>query len=366
MTVDPMITNAALHMDGVSRRFGKTQALKAVNLTVPTGSFVVLLGAAGAGKTTTMRIAAGLEDADEGAVLLRGIDVDGVQPKDRDIAMIFDNLALYPNKTGYENLANPLKIRKMAQHAVDERVHAVSSTLRIGHILKRLPKTMSGGERQRVALGRALVREPKLFLLDEPLSSLDAMLRVELRAELKRLQQEHGYSFLLATPDFNEALAVADTIVMLVEGEIRQVASPQEIYETPVDRDVARFVGAPEINLLPAEVVAGDDGRHLELLGASLRLPAGRLNFNGDFQAGIRPEHVQIDPSGAGALRASVVDIEPLGHLSALTLGIGHEHLRVTLAASQAEQMIPGSTVGVDIALDFLIAFERDTGRRLD
>ncbi|MBO6757236.1 MAG: ABC transporter ATP-binding protein [Roseibium sp.] len=357
---------AALHMSGVSRSFGNRPALKNVSLNVPSGAFVVLLGAAGAGKTTTLRIAAGLEDTDEGSVLLNGVDADGLQPKDRDVAMIFDNLALYPNKTGYENVSNPLKVRNVPRDAIDQRVHAVAGTLRIGHVLKRLPKTMSGGERQRVALGRALVREPKLFLLDEPLSSLDAMLRVELRTELKRLQQEHGYSFLLATPDFQEALAVADTIVMLVDGEVRQVASPQDIYDAPADRDVARFVGAPEINLIPATACATMSDRRLDLLGASFITAPGFADIDGEFEAGIRPEHIRIEHPNNSAIRAEVLDIEPLGMRSAVTLKASEIQLRATLSAAKAQAFSRGATVGVELALDRVLAFDRSTGRRID
>ena len=363
-----MSTHSALQMNGVSRAFGDNQAIRDLTLTVPSGAFVVLLGAAGAGKTTTLRIAAGLEDLDDGTVMLNGQDADGLQPKDRDVAMIFDNLALYPNRTGFENIANPLRIRKMPTAEIEARVNAISSTLRINHILKRLPKTMSGGERQRVALGRALVREPGLFLLDEPLSSLDAMLRVELRAELKRLQQDHGYSFLLATPDFQEALAVADKIVMLVAGEVRQVATPEAIYEDPADRDVARFVGAPEINLIPAEFRGGSDG-HMKLLGGDYAIPsllADGFPANANaFEAGLRPEHLQIVRTGDTAARAIIADIEPLGVQAAVTLVSDSDQLRTTIPESDALHLSLGTEVGVLPQLDKMIAFDPETGRRM-
>lgn len=363
-----MTGHPALHMSGISRAFGDIQALSNLDLTVPRGAFVVLLGAAGAGKTTTLRIAAGLEDIDDGLVLLDGEDADGLQPKDRDIAMIFDNLALYPNRTGFDNIANPLKIRKLQKSEIDTRVRAVSKTLRIGHILKRLPKTMSGGERQRVALGRALVREPGLFLLDEPLSSLDAMLRVELRAELKRLQQEHGYSFLLATPDFQEALAVADTIVMLVAGEVRQVGTPESIYDDPADLDVARFVGAPEINLLRADFRGGNDGR-IRFLGGEHDVPDSLAKIfpasGNSFKAGLRPEHLTLVQTGDAPTRATVVDIEPLGVKAAVTLFSAEDQLRTTIPASEALHLTLGTEVGVLPELDKMMAFDPETGRRI-
>lgn len=357
---------SVLKVERVTKLFGNLPALSDVSLDVPRGEFIVVLGAAGAGKTTLLRIIAGLEDPDLGHVLIDGEDMDGHEPKDRDVAMIFDNLALYPNKTGFDNIAHPLRVRKRDRQAIEEQVHAVAATLQISHILSRLPKTMSGGERQRVALGRALVRDPRLFLLDEPLSSLDAMLRVELRAELKRLQQEHHYSFLLATPDFTEALAVADTIVMLVRGEVRQVGSPQEIYENPVDRDVARFVGAPEINLIQAQI-SGAGGRELAMLGHSFASPAGLTKTLGSvrFEAGLRPEHLKLTKPGPSAAAAEITDIEPLGIQSAITLNASGDIIRTTVPAAAAESMQVGETLGVEPALDRLLAFDSDTGKRL-
>lgn len=363
-----MIDQPALSLSAVAKRFGRVEALAGIDLTVPRGAFVVLLGAAGAGKTTTLRIAAGLEDPDEGHVSLHGRDVDGLQPKDRDVAMIFDNLALYPNRVGYDNIASPLRIRGLGKAEIERRVHDVSATLRIGHVLKRLPKTMSGGERQRVALGRALVREPGLFLLDEPLSSLDAMLRVELQAELKRLQKQHGYSFLLATPDYAEALAIADRIVMLIDGRVRQVGTPQEIYDAPVDRDVARFVGAPEINLLPAELDPVGEGA-LRLCGGEFSVPAALRPDAGSlpatFDAGLRPEHIRLTPDDGRPARAEVIDIEPLGAQAAVTLSRGADSIRATLSAANAGDLSLGTWVGLDPRIDHLVAFDSQTGHRL-
>ena len=242
------------------------------------------------------------------------------------------------------------------------------ATLRIGHVAKRLPKTMSGGERQRVALGRALVRDPAIFLLDEPLSSLDAMLRIELRAELRRLQRELGRTFLMTTPDFAEAMAVADTVVMLRAGRVVQIAAPQVLYDDPVDREVARFVGSPEINLVTAEA-SGEEGGRLHLAGATVALPStlarGLPGAGCRFEAGIRPEHLAIaDPAGAD-IRAQVIDVEPLGLQSTVTVRNTATDLRVVLPAADARRLATGETVGFSLATQRLFAFDPNSGRRI-
>ncbi|MEL6316216.1 MAG: ABC transporter ATP-binding protein, partial [Pseudomonadota bacterium] len=303
------MTDLVLSAQGLSKRFGRgVQALEGVDLALPEASFVALLGPAGAGKTTLLRTLAGLEIPDAGRVLIHGRDATALEPKDRDVAMIFDSLALYPNKTGAENIASALKIRGAPPEEIEAKTAAVAETLKVRHILKRLPRTMSGGERQRIALGRALVRDPAFFLLDEPLSSLDAQLRVELRAELRRLQRERRATILYATPDYAEALAVADMVVVLLEGRVRQVAPPQTLYDAPVDRDVARFVGAPEINLVAADYDPAEGGR---LRLGPLRAPAvaaHRRIFNGAparFDAGVRPEALTVAPPDPAAGRAA-------------------------------------------------------------
>jgi multiple sugar transport system ATP-binding protein len=358
----------ALRARGLTKRFGATQALDGLDVELPEGAIVVLLGPAGAGKTTALRVMAGLEPPDAGAVEIGGRDATALAPKDRDVAMIFDSLALYPDKTGFDNLATPLRIRGMAAAAVRQRVELIAETLRITHILGRKPRGMSGGERQRIALGRALVREPVLFLLDEPLSSLDAQLRVELRAELRRLQAARGASFLYATPDFAEAMAVGDSVAMLLQGRVRQVAPPQTLYDQPADRDVARFVGAPEINLAPAEYDPGDAGR-VRIAGiVAAAAPLHRRLFDGAairFEAGLRPEHVLLADPGTGAADARVVDMEPLGLRAAVTVDTGLGHLRATVPGDRAGQFPIGAPVSVRFALDRSLCFDPADGRRL-
>lgn len=360
----------ALQVANLNKSYRGKAALRDIGFTVPPASFTAILGPAGAGKTTTLRLIAGLETPDSGDVILAGQNAVHQQPKDRDIAMIFDNIALYPNKSGFENIASPLVIRKEPKKQIEQKVAEIAATLQISHILGRLPKTMSGGERQRIALGRALIRSPQLFLLDEPLSSLDAKLRIELRAELRRLQQDLGYTFLLATPDFQEALAIADTVIMLSEGEVVQIGAPQELYDKPINRNVAQFIGAPQINLLETRWVVSGDETHIHFAG-SAHTPPPHFRYTAgleqsSFELGIRPENFKITTPDAGAIKGTVVDIEPLGLKSVLTLESSEAEFRLTTASSVSSGIEIGQTVGVDIVdSSKLLAFNKDTGNRL-
>jgi ABC-type sugar transport system ATPase subunit len=359
---------AALEVCGLSKAFGKNAALNDIGFAVPEGSLTVLLGSAGAGKTTTLRLIAGLDRPDSGRVVMRGCDMTALEPKDRDIAMIFDNLALYPDKTGFANIASPLSIRGAEKSDIENRVAQISSTLRIAHVLNRLPKTMSGGERQRVALGRALIRKPGLFLLDEPLSSLDAMLRIELRAELKRLQRDLGATFLLATSDFSEALAVADSVIMLRGGRIVQVATAQSLYDDPVDREVARFVGTPEINLLEAVYEPASQGT-IRVAGASIagltRLQKSLPKGGGPFEIGIRPEQLKLSPLEAAPIQARVFDVEPLGLRSMLTVKNEEAEMRLVIDAGAVRGYEVGDAVGINVIDANLLAFDTVSGIRI-
>lgn len=362
------MTRTVLSAHAVTRRFGKTTALDSLDLSLEEGAFMALLGPAGAGKTTTLRILAGLDTPDEGRIEIDGVDATALEPRDRDVAMIFDSLALYPQKTGFENIANPLRVARVPRAEISRRVAAVAETLQVSNILDRTPRTMSGGEKQRIALGRGLVREPAYFLLDEPLSSLDAKLRVQLRAELRRLQRERNATFLFATPDFTEAMAVADRVAVLIGGRIRQIGAPQKIYDTPVDRDVARFVGAPEINLLAAEYAPADGGT---IRVAGLTLPAAAAHaslFNGaatDFEVGLRPERVRLGLSGEGPANARVIDSEPLGLKAAVTVDTGVAQIRATIPEQDALGLVLGTPVSVSFEPEQSLSFDARTGHRL-
>jgi len=356
-----------LQVTGLKKHFRGNPAVDDISFSIPPASLTVILGPAGAGKTTTLRLIAGLETPDSGRITLSGKNALALQPKDRDVAMIFDNIALYPDKTGYQNIASPLVIRKETRKAIEEKVGQISATLKIAHILERLPKTMSGGERQRIALGRALIRSPRLFLLDKPLSSLDAKLRIELRAELRRLQQELGYTFLLTTPDFQEALAVADTVLLLRDGRIIQAAPPQTLYDAPVDKAAAQFIGAPGINIVDAGLVDRTGETTLAFAGTHCPLPstlAHRQPCPEDgIELGIRPENLTLAPAGAGMIRGRLTDIEPLGLKAVLTVQNDAAQLRFMVENAQTRRLEIGAAVGLDLVdPGAMLVFDKKSG----
>jgi multiple sugar transport system ATP-binding protein len=352
---------------GLTKRYGAKMALDEVSFLAADGGFTVILGPGGAGKTTTLRLLAGLEPQTKGSIFLDGREVSRLAPRERDMAMIFDNLALYPNKNGYENLASPLVQRKRPVGEIRQKVFAMAEKLNLTLVLDRLPKTMSGGEKQRLALGRALVREPRFFLLDEPLSSVDAPLRFKLRSELKRLQKKEGHSFLMATPDFAEALAVGDLIIMLHEGKVVQIGGPADIYDRPVDTRTALFVGSPQINLLKATAAEGE----LKFLGLTQPCPPALAQalgaYAGEFTLGLRPENAAIlvnpaepEPGAAGGV-APLVDVESLGRTLAATVKVGEELLTVLAASDLLSQATIGDLVAFQVKdLGALQAFRPD------
>ncbi len=361
------MSSPVLSVRNLTRHFGAIRAVDGVDLTLNHEEFLVLLGPAGAGKTTTLRLIAGLEVPSAGQVLIRGVDATAFEPKDRDVAMIFDSLALYPNKSGFENIASPLRIAGTDPAAVEARVTTLAETLQVSHILSRMPRTMSGGERQRIALGRALVRDPAFFLLDEPLSSLDAKLRIELRAELRRLQRDRGAAFLCATPDFAEAMAIADRVVVMIGGRVRQVAPPQTLYDAPADREVARFVGTPEINLLPAEFDPAASAVRVAGLHAAA-IPALSSMFNGQrarFEAGLRPEQVIVEDANGQTPNGRIIDSEPLGLRTALTVETDGAQIRATVPERTAAALGVGAPVSVTLDMAGSLAFDLSDGRRI-
>ena len=360
-------TAPVLHVESATKSFRSTKALSEVDFVVPEASLTVILGPAGAGKTTILRMIAGLERPDSGRVVLGGQDVGRWEPRDRNVAMIFDNLALYPNKSGYGNIASPLVIKKEKEAAIKERVEAIAKTLQISHVLGRLPKTMSGGEKQRVALGRALIRTPQLFLLDEPLSSLDAKLRIELRVELRRMQRDHGYTFLMATPDYHEALAIADTVIMLNHGKVVQVDRPQVLYDSPADRETAIFIGSPQINLLESVFLADSGDLLISAAGVTMKPPehlARVLRDKGDcFELGIRPENLLLTDAGAAPINGVLVDIEPLGPKSVATVQVKDAEFRVLINSRTVPGLELHQPIGVELAnSQRMLAFDLSTG----
>jgi multiple sugar transport system ATP-binding protein len=317
---------ASIRLDGITKTFGPVTALNDVSFEVKDGEFFTLLGPPGAGKTTTLRTIVGLEKPDAGDVYLDDEKVTEVWPGDRDIAIVFQNLALYPDKTVYNNLAFPLRQRKTSKAEIEQRVQTAAKTLHIEHLLKRKPAKLSGGERQRVALGRAIVRDPRAYLFDEPISALDALLRLEMRTELKRLQRELKRTLVYVTHDQVEAMSMADRIAVLREGQIQQIDLPENIYHRPANRFVATVVGSPPMNFIPA-TISWPEGRLRaanELVAISAPAPgATDLAEGSACFIGVRPEDVHIETNGAPGIPAKVYVTEPLGGETVVDLELG-------------------------------------------
>jgi len=338
----------------VTKRFPTVTALDDVSFSFQRGEFFVLLGPTGAGKTTTLRIIAGLEKHDSGTVILDGQEVSTHTPAERDVAFVFQQYSLYPTMTVYDNLAFPLRspLRNTPEDVIKVKVEEAAEKLRITQLLKRKTAQLSGGEMQRVAIGRAIVRNPRLFLMDEPLSNLDAKLRESLRVELKHLQKTQGSTTLFVTHDQVEALTMADRIAVLDKGRIAQQGTPDEIYDRPANTFVAQLVGTPRINLLPAARANGT----VRVQGSCVAVPAPRMALPERFLLGIRPEDVR--PSAGGSCSARVKLIEPLGVETILHLQDDEQTL-LSLVPGMAPQKV-GDTVTFDIVKEKLHFFSED------
>ncbi len=302
---------ATLTLSAVKKQFGGTQVLHGIDLDVEDGEMIVVVGASGCGKSTLLRIVAGLESPTSGTVRIDGRDVTALEPADRDIAMVFQNYALYPHMSVFDNMAYGLRIRGQSATEIRRRVNEAAEMLEIGALLTRKPRQLSGGQRQRVAMGRAVVREPKLFLFDEPLSNLDAKLRVQMRAEIRRLQKRLGVTSLFVTHDQVEAMTLGDRLVVMHQGRAAQVASPMQVWGQPEDTYVAGFIGSPAMNFLAATLAQGGAGATLKAGPTEIFADAPRPGAEGrKLTIGIRPEHVVI---GEGGLPLQVDLVEPLG-----------------------------------------------------
>ncbi|TFU17600.1 ABC transporter ATP-binding protein [Thermus tengchongensis] len=314
---------AKVKLEHVWKRFGKVVAVKDFNLETDDGEFVVFVGPSGCGKTTTLRMIAGLEEISEGRIFIGDRLVNDVPPKDRDIAMVFQNYALYPHMNVYENMAFGLRLRRYPKDEIDRRVKEAARILKIEHLLNRKPRELSGGQRQRVAMGRAIVREPKVFLMDEPLSNLDAKLRVEMRAEIAKLQRRLGVTTIYVTHDQVEAMTLGHRIVVMKDGEIQQVDTPLNLYDFPANRFVAGFIGSPSMNFIRARVEAQGEKVYLVAPGFRVRAnpvlaQAVRPYSGKEVWMGIRPEHLGLKgytviPEEENVLRGEVEVAEPLG-----------------------------------------------------
>ncbi|MDF2116054.1 ABC transporter ATP-binding protein [Roseiarcaceae bacterium H3SJ34-1] len=371
---------AGVGIEAISKSYGGIPVLRGVSLDVRDGEFLTLLGPSGCGKSTLLRIIAGLEIQDGGEIAIGGRPVDGARPKRRDVAMVFQSYALYPHMTVAANMALPLRMRRLsrwqrlpligpllpgaraATARIEEEVRRTAAALEIGHVLERRPGQLSGGQRQRVAVGRAMVRQPAVFLMDEPLSNLDAKLRVTMRAEIKELHRRLGTTFIYVTHDQAEAMTLSDRVAVMLGGELLQVAAPQEIYADPADRRVAEFIGSPRINLIPAKV---RDAGAVEIAGERIAVATG-LPAGSQVTLGIRPEALFPAMPDERGFHGHVRLVEHLGsdlyvHLDAAGMA---EPLIARLRAERAPDLAIGMPLRLTARTGHILLFDAD-GRRL-
>ena len=362
---------ATVTFENVNKNFGDFQAVKDLNLEIGDGEFMVLVGPSGCGKTTSLRMIAGLEEISSGTLKIGDRVVNDVPPKDRDIAMVFQSYALYPHMSVRENLAFGLKLRKVPKAEIERRVNEAAETIQLQKLLDRKPKELSGGQRQRVALGRAIVREPAVFLMDEPLSNLDAKLRVQTRAEIARLHQRLKTTVVYVTHDQVEAMTMGTRIAVMNEGLIEQVGTPQALYDTPVSRFVAGFIGSPSMNFV--EVHMDGTGEAARLVGPadwSIPLPpryrdAATPRAGKTLVAGFRPEHLDVGEGspGFGSFRARADVVEYLGNEELIHISAAGQDI-VAIIGSE-HRLRPGDVVSLTLPLDKLHLFDGETGLTL-
>ena len=360
---------AQLRLTGLTKSYGSVHALRGVDLEVDDGEFFVLFGPSAAGKTTTLRVIAGLEKPDAGTLTVDGHDLAGVPVKRRNMAMVFQSFALYPHLTTFQNLAYPLREMKLRRKEIDARVRETAELLRITHTLPRKPASLSGGEQQRLAIGRAIIRRPRLFLFDEPLTNLDAKLRHDMRAEFKRLHREIGTTTLYATPDQLEALSIGERVAVIQHGQITQVDTPDRLYAAPVDRHVASLIGDPPINLVRGTLKpGGTDGPTIELPFMELdcrpwREPLQALDGGTELLVGIRPHDLALVDEGAtGGVPATIEITEPQGDITILDLQAAGVPLRMVVAEATGARYSAGDRVRVALAGADTRLFLSDSG----
>ncbi len=353
----------ALSLANVSKAYGRVRALENLSFNVAEGRFFVLFGPSSVGKTTTLRTIAGLVTPDRGRVELFGKDWTQEPIAGRGVSMVFQSFALYPHLTVYQNFAYPLVEEKVAKSEIDRRVRETAAMLRLDKKIDRKPNTLSGGEQQRVALGRSLIRHPKILLLDEPLTNLDAKLRHDMRAELKRLHRQFGLTIVYATPDELEALSMGEEIAVMRDGAIVQIGTPDELYEAPRDLYVAGKIGSPHMNMIQGKVAPD---------GAALETPIGALPFARRLQAGeageaaivgIRPNDIRFAGGGERGLSASIAMLEPLGDVTVVSVETGGETLRMVLPESAATGLQPGQAAAVVLDPNKFHIFRASSGQ---
>ena len=349
---------ASVQIAGVRKAYGATQVIHGVDIDIDDGEFVILVGPSGCGKSTLLRMIAGLENISGGEIRIGPRVVNDVPPKERDIAMVFQNYALYPHMTVSDNMAFSMKLRKAPKAEIDERVGKAAGILGLDKLLDRYPRQLSGGQRQRVAMGRAIVRDPQVFLFDEPLSNLDAKLRVQMRTEIKELHQRLKTTTVYVTHDQIEAMTMADKIVVMHDGIVEQMGAPLELYDRPANLFVAAFIGSPSMNLLKGTITP--TGFETE---GGVVWPIGSHPADSNGKAavfGIRPEHIQLDPNG---LKAEVVVVEPMGSETQVVARCGGQTL--TCVFRERITAKPGEMISITPDTNVTHLFDAGTGKRI-
>ncbi len=354
---------AGVSIRQVSKHYGDVAVIHSLSVDVLAGEFLVFVGPSGCGKSTLLRMVAGLEGFQTGEISIDGRIVNGLHPSERDIAMVFQDYALYPQMTVRKNMGFGLKMRKFAAAQIEQRVQDAARVLQIEHLLERRPRELSGGQRQRVAMGRAIVRNPKVFLFDEPLSNLDAKLRVDMRAEIKALHQRLKTTSIYVTHDQVEAMTMADRIVVLNGGYIEQIGTPLQLYHQPTTRFVAGFLGAPAMNFLP--VTLSSDSITLPDGGVIKRESTLRYTHSGPAEMGIRPERIRLANHEADAvLRGQVVVLEPLGSDTLVTVQCGQQRVVARFPGDCSLRL--GDSLALSVEPGSMILFDLQSGARLD
>ena len=360
---------ATLQLKNLTKRFGKkVVAVKGINLEVHDGEYLVLLGPSGCGKTTTLRMIAGLEEVTDGEIILDGVDITDLPPRKRDISMVFQSYAVWPHMTVYDNIAFALRLKKMNRSEIDRTVREVAGMTKIAEFLDRYPSQLSGGQRQRVAVARAIAVKPKLFLMDEPLSNLDAKLRVATRTELKAIHHKTHATTVFVTHDQSEAMSIADRIVIMKDGEIMQIGTPEEVYDQSASIFVADFIGTPPTNFLDVELVR--EGETLYLVNPHIKLPlsaenAARLRGydKRELVLGIRPENILLTSADEADLSAACLVAEPQGSHQVVAVELDDKLLKIVAPARP--KVRSGETVHLTFKQESLRFFDRESGARI-
>lgn len=358
---------AGVSLKDIYKSFDKNEVIHGISCDIHDGEFIVILGPSGCGKSTVLRMIAGLEVISKGDIAIDGKVVNQLEPAARDIAMVFQNYALYPHMTVYKNMAYGLKIRRMPKAEIDKRVQRAAEILELTEFLDRKPRQLSGGQRQRVAMGRCIVREPKVFLFDEPLSNLDAKLRVQMRLELRNLHESLGITSVYVTHDQVEAMTLGDRLIIMDDGYVEQIGSPLEVYKTPATQFVAGFIGSPSMNFFNARL--SPDGRLVELPGSeNLPLQNGSVaGYEGqDVVLGVRPEHFVLVKNNEGALHMKVNHVETLGADTLVHGHIGKDNTVLTVRLPDIHHFQKGTELQLVAPSEKLNLFDKKTGKRIE